>query len=177
MNTITAACCTLEPQGAGHASEMFGVLSDPAIYEFENEPPVSEEALRRRFRRLETRASDDGRQVWLNWVLRMPDGRLAGYVQATVLRDGRSFIAYVLHSAYWRRGIGSSAVAAMLEELAAAHGVELAIAVLKARNHRSEALLRKLGFERASPDDEARYRDSDDEVAYVKPLAGAPRTA
>ena len=31
----------LEPQVAAHADEMFIVLSDPAIYEFENAPPGS----------------------------------------------------------------------------------------------------------------------------------------
>lgn len=39
MRTIEASRCVLEPQVAAHACEMFSVLSDPAIYEFENEPP------------------------------------------------------------------------------------------------------------------------------------------
>ena len=30
---------TLEPQTAAHASEMFALLQDPRIYEYENEPP------------------------------------------------------------------------------------------------------------------------------------------
>ena len=33
---------------AAHADEMFVVLSDPAIYEFENAPPASADALRER---------------------------------------------------------------------------------------------------------------------------------
>jgi hypothetical protein len=43
MNTIVTDFCVLEPQTACHAPEMFKVLSDPAIYEFENNPPQSEE--------------------------------------------------------------------------------------------------------------------------------------
>ena len=35
---------------AAHAPQMFEVLADPAIYEFENEPPASLEALRERVR-------------------------------------------------------------------------------------------------------------------------------
>jgi hypothetical protein len=31
--------CTLEPQVVAHAEEMFLVLSDPAIYEYEGQPP------------------------------------------------------------------------------------------------------------------------------------------
>jgi hypothetical protein len=78
----------LEPQTVAHAEEMFEVLSDPAIYEFENEPPESLEWLRERYRKLETRRSADGTQHWLNWVIRLPTSELAGYVQATVHPDG-----------------------------------------------------------------------------------------
>jgi hypothetical protein len=39
MQAIATAGLTLEPQVAAHADEMFGVLSDPAIYEHENAPP------------------------------------------------------------------------------------------------------------------------------------------
>ncbi|WP_256490349.1 GNAT family N-acetyltransferase [Ideonella oryzae] len=170
MNPVAATVCVLEPLMAAHASEMFEVLSDPAIYEFENEPPASVDALRDRYRRLEARRSADGRQVWLNWVLRLPDGHLAGYVQATVLQDGSAYIAYELGSRYWRRGIGSCAVGAMLVELKSQYTVSLAVAVLKAQNHRSRGLLQKLGFQRASPEDEARWRDSDDEVAFTMSL-------
>jgi RimJ/RimL family protein N-acetyltransferase len=177
MNAITATRCILEPHVADHAGEMFEVLSDPAIYEFENEPPTSEDTLRSRYRRLESRRSEDGKQVWLNWVLRIPSGRLAGYVQATVLRDGRSYVAYELNSQYWRQGIATSAVEAMLAELGNQYGVSLAIAVLKAKNFRSHGLLLKLGFQRAAPADEVRYRDSADEVVFIRELAGQPNAA
>lgn len=170
MKPVTASLCILEPQLAEHAGEMFQVLSDPAIYEFENQAPTSEQALRDRFRRLERRGSDDGKQVWLNWVLRLPTGELAGYVQATVLRTGHCHVAYELHSKFWRQGIGSSAVDAMLGELAREYAATHAIAVLKAQNFRSEGLLLKLGFQRACPAEEARHRDSDDELVYATTL-------
>lgn len=175
MNTLAATRCVLEPLGVEHASVMFDVLSDPAIYEFENDPPVSVEALRKRYLRLQSRGSDDGREVWLNWVLRMPAGHLAGYVQATVLPDGSSYIAYELNSRYWRCGIGSNAVSAMLIELRQHYAVSLAIAVLKARNFRSEGLLLKLGFKRAAAAQELHYRDTDDEIVFTKCLASEAR--
>ena len=84
MRTLIATRCTLEPQVVAHAGEMFIVLSDPAIYEFENAPPVSKEWLTDRFAKLESRTSSDGTEHWLNWVVRLPNGELAGYVQATV---------------------------------------------------------------------------------------------
>ena len=120
------------------------MLSDPAIYEFENEPPTSEEALSRRYAMLERRHSDDGTEAWLNWVIRLPSGELAGYVQATVLDSGSAYIAYELASRYWRQGIGSSAVAAMMSELQTNHAVRLYVAVrqsskLQIRRPSSEA--------------------------------------
>src|SRR5919109_5115976 len=84
MRTIEAARLTLEPQTASHAVEMFDVLSDPAIYAYENSPPRSLEWLRTRFEKLESRRSPDGMQRWLNWVVRLKTGALVGYVQATV---------------------------------------------------------------------------------------------
>lgn len=148
---------------------MFRVLADPAIYEFENEPPPSEAWLTERYRRLESRGSADGSEHWLNWVVRLPAGELAGYVQATVLPDGVSLIAYELNSRHWRQGIGRSAVQAMLDELLAQYGVHSFVAVLKARNFRSEALLRRLGFVPADAAEAARYCDEADERVMLRP--------
>jgi hypothetical protein len=133
MEVIVASRCTLEPQLAAHARDMFVVLSDPAIYEFENAPPVSEGWLLKRYERLESRGPSDGTQQWLNWVVRLPGGQLAGYVQATLLPDGTSYVGYELNSGYWRQGIGSSAVEAMLQHLMVKYGVKTFVAVLKAK--------------------------------------------
>ncbi len=147
MNRITTGSLVLEPQTAAHAAEMFEVLSDPAIYEFENAPPASAASLIERFTRLESRISPDSAEQWLNWVVRLPSGALAGYVQATITADRTAHIAYELASRFWRQGIGSAAVSGMLAELAATYGVSTFVATLKSRNHRSLALLRRLGFE------------------------------
>jgi ribosomal-protein-alanine N-acetyltransferase len=147
MNRVDAGTLVLEPQLSAHAAEMFEVLSDPAIYEFENSPPVSAVWLAERFARLESRASPDGTEQWLNWVIRLPTGALAGYVQATIASDGTAHIAYELGSRFWRQRIGSAAVRAMLAELDSAYGVQTFAATLKERNYRSLALLRSLGFE------------------------------
>ena len=119
MRFVSAASLTLEPQVAAHAAEMLAVLSDPAIYEYENEPPASLAWLRARFEKLESRQSPDGNEQWLNWVIRIPSGELIGYVQATVRASGQAAIAYELASAHWGRGLASQAVRAMLGELAA----------------------------------------------------------
>jgi [ribosomal protein S5]-alanine N-acetyltransferase len=156
MRVIETPTLTLEPQLAAHAEEMFAVLSDPAIYEYENEPPPSVEWLRARFARLESRQSADGREQWLNWVIRLPTSELIGYVQATVHANGRAAIAYELSSAWWGRGLASAAVRAVIDELVQRHRVRSLGAVLKRDNQRSLRLLQRLGFSLASPDDHAK---------------------
>src|SRR5882672_1535799 len=123
MHVIGTGSLTLEPQTAAHAEEMFAVLSDPAIYEYENEPPPSLEWLRTRFTKLETRVSPDGHEQWLNWVIRLSGAELIGYVQATVHPDAQAAIAYELASVYWGRGLARRAVQAMMAELVEHYGV------------------------------------------------------
>jgi RimJ/RimL family protein N-acetyltransferase len=168
MRTIITPSLRLEPLSVRHAPEMFSVLSDPAIYEFENEPPASEAALARRYAILERGHSQDGRETWLNWIVRLPSGEAAGYVQATVIGSGSCYVAYELVSRHWRQGIGSAAVAAMLSELRANYGVRLYVAVLKARNFRSLALLRKLGFQPGSEAQVAEFGAASDELVMVR---------
>jgi RimJ/RimL family protein N-acetyltransferase len=148
---------------------MFAVLSDPAIYEYENAPPRSLEWLRARYRKLESRSSADGGQRWLNWVIRLRAAELIGYVQATVYPAGRAAIAYELASRYWGRGLAREACEAMLAELAAHCGVHSVHAVFKRANVRSLRLLERLGFAPASP---AQYRVESDELVMARSLSG-----
>jgi RimJ/RimL family protein N-acetyltransferase len=168
MNAIPTALGLLEPQMEAHAAEMFGVLTDPAIYEFEREPPPSVERLAAGYRRLEARTSPDAREQWLNWVIRLHGGQLAGYVQATVMEAGVALVAYELASAHWRKGIGSQSVQAMMEELARSYQVDRFAAVLKVANFRSMGLLRHLGFEPASAEQAADFQPEADECVMLK---------
>ena len=167
MNTLHAGHLVLEPQVAGHAAAMFLVLSDPAIYAFENVPPESQGWLEQRFAKLESRHSADGTEQWLNWVIRLPSGALAGYVQATVTKKCVAHIAYELASKFWRQRVGSAAVGAVLAELGASYCVSTFVATLKVRNSRSAAFLRHLGFTTTPPIDLAPIgRESDEVVMY-----------
>jgi RimJ/RimL family protein N-acetyltransferase len=146
MRVIRTPRLVLEPQVHAHAEAMFDVLCDPAIYTHENAPPPSLEWLRERYRKLESRRSGDGREQWLNWVIRTGDGRLAGYVQATVQADGTASIAYEFGSAWWGQGLAGEAVAAMIDELHAHYRVRRLAAVFKTANTRSQRLLERQGF-------------------------------
>jgi len=168
LNTLVAGDLVLEPQVAAHAAAMFPVLSDPAIYEFENAPPASQAWLEQRFAKLETRQSANGHEQWLNWVIRLPSGELAGYVQATVTGEFVACVAYELASKFWRRGIGSIAVGAMITELGANYGVKTFVAILKARNVRSMAFLRHLGFSVEPPAGLTPVEHESDELVMYK---------
>jgi [ribosomal protein S5]-alanine N-acetyltransferase len=168
MRTIRATRCTLEPQVEAHAAAMFEVLSDPAIYEFEGVPPPSVELLAAGYRRKETRSSTDGREKWLNWVVRLPSNELAGYVQATVLASGASLVGYEFASKHWRQGIGSASINAMLTELAESYTVHTFVAVLKSANYRSMGLLHHLGFSLGTTEDARTYEAEEDDTVLLK---------
>jgi RimJ/RimL family protein N-acetyltransferase len=174
MRTLFAGDLRLEPQVAGHAESMFVVLRDPAIYEFENEPPWSVNELRERFAELESRTSPNGQEQWLNWVVRLPGGALAGYVQATVYPSGRAAVAYEFASAFWGRGYARRALETMFEELVLHYGVSLLSAVLKQANFRSLRLLQRLGFTLASPEEHERREVERDEHLMQRPTHFPP---
>ena len=133
---------------------MFIVLSDPAIYQYENAAPSSLDWLRERYQRLETRSSADGREQWLNWVVRMREGAAIGFVQATIDSDHRAGVAYEFSSKYWGRGYAGEAVGA----------------ILKAENWRSARLLRRLGFVLQTLTLQDEYETGVDEIRMVRNL-------
>lgn len=169
MRTIEITALTLEPQIASHAPEMFSVLSDPAIYTYENAPPESLEWLHARFARLESRQSPDGAEQWLNWVIRLPKGPLIGYVQATIQGDRSAWVAYELSSRYWGRGLGALATRTVLSELAATYNVAEVFAVAKAANVRSLRMLQRLDFAPVAGRN-PRHEIEADEVLYFRSI-------
>jgi [ribosomal protein S5]-alanine N-acetyltransferase len=149
MQALVTDRLLLEPLRSAHADALYPHLADPRQLEFlDQAAPASPEALRQRFARLESRRSPDGRQSWLNWALflRQDDARPIGVVQATVLEDGRAWVAYQLAHAHWGRGLAGEAVAAMIGHLTGQHRVMQCMATVDARNVRSWRLLERLGF-------------------------------
>ena len=125
---------------------MFAVLSDPAIYEYDNAPPLSVESLRDRYALLESSAEADDGPRCLNWIVRPRSREAIGYVQASLYDNGAATIGYELASAYWGRGYGGEAVEAMITGLTGVHRIRLLTAVVKRANARSRRLLERLAF-------------------------------
>lgn len=171
MRTLNTRLFTLEPLLPEHAAGMYRVLCDPALYEFEHEPPLSLSDLREHYADLAQRGSPNGAERWLNWVLRLPTGELVGSVQATVQADGQADIAYELARAHWGRGLASLAVTATLDELVSQHAVVGLWAVLRRRNLRSLRLLQSLGFTPATPGAVARRGiEPDEQLMWRAPV-------
>jgi RimJ/RimL family protein N-acetyltransferase len=131
------------------------------------------EALAAGYRRRESRRSPDGSEALLNWVVRLRDGALTGYVQASVSADGYAYVGYEFSSRYWRRGIASAALGAVFVELSHRYQVRWLVAVLKSANHRSRGLLRKLGFSEEPSERWARFEPLADELVMLTPCGVA----
>lgn len=148
--SLLAPSLRLEPVSVDHAEEMHAVLADRSIYEFlAPETPPTLDWLNAAFERRSKGASPDGSELWFNWMIRRDDGRLIGYVQATIEARDRCWIAYVMNAEARGHGHATRAATAMLDYLLAAHGVTRFLASTETRNARSIALLSRLGFEPA----------------------------
>jgi RimJ/RimL family protein N-acetyltransferase len=141
---------------------MFAPMSAPAIYDcIPGEPPVSVAALRQRYQTLSRGHSANGREQWFNWVVRLPSGRCAGYVQATIHSQGTGDFAFVFAPAHWGKGVAFEACAAVLPWLVRETGVSALFATVDPHNARSIRLLLRLGFVDVPP---TRYPHGDVEA-------------
>ncbi len=160
----------LEPLGPQHAAALYAPLSDPRLYLFiPQDPPSSPQRLRERYVALAARRSPDGREVWLNWIMRRRDtGGDVGTVEATVLADQTAFLAYMVFPPYQRQGFAREVCACVLAHLVEDYHVPRVAADIDTRNNASIHLVEALGFERigttrnadffkGEPSDEYRY--------------------
>jgi ribosomal-protein-alanine N-acetyltransferase len=125
----------LEPR---HAELVFVDLQDRALYPYiPDQLPASIDELRARYQRYVTNAPPDER--WLNWIAFAGDEPV-GHMQATVYAD-HTDAAWLIFPRFWRRGLGTLAVRAMLAELSPPIH-----ASIDPRNAASIALARRVGF-------------------------------
>ncbi|HEX8013011.1 MAG TPA: GNAT family N-acetyltransferase [Casimicrobiaceae bacterium] len=152
MQPIETKTLRLEPLTVAHAEEMFGPLSAPALYDYTpGAPPASVAALRERYAKLEKGTSADGRQQWLNWIIRLASGRCVGFVQATIYPGRTGDFAFVLAPEHWGHGIASEACRAAIAYLARELALSELFATVDPNNARSIRLLLRLGFDEVAP--------------------------
>ena len=167
MDTLHVDELVLEPLVAGHAEAMFEVLADPDLYTYlDYPPPPSVAHLRRVYADLERRASPDGAELWLNWVM-VPQGLgPVGFVQATV-SGADAWVAYVLSREHRGRGYALRATRAVMEHLRSTCLVTRFFASVEVENARSVHLLLRLGFRVASEAEAEVHELSRTERLYI----------
>ena len=149
-NNLETDRLILEPLRRRHAQHLFPALSDTRIYTFiPQDPPTSLLALENRYQQLESRKSPTGDETWLNWAIRLKQPHnYIGTVQATVLQDHSSLLAYELSTDFQGNGYATESCARVIESLFADYETVEIVAEVDTRNAASCRLLERLSFER-----------------------------
>jgi RimJ/RimL family protein N-acetyltransferase len=139
----------LEPLRVAHAEEMAPLLDDARLHTYTGGRPSTLAELQARYRRQSLGRSPDGRQRWLNWIVRRrQDGVAVGFVQATVDAEPpvmTAELAWKIGVAYQRQGYAGEAAARMAQWLRA-QGVKRLVARIHPDNVASMAVARGLGL-------------------------------
>jgi RimJ/RimL family protein N-acetyltransferase len=116
---VLARRVALVPLTLEDAEEMVAVLADSDLYLFTGGNAPTRAELLARYSRQVLGHSADGKQEWRNWIIRvLPDRSGIGYVQATVVDEGRQAeIAWVVGRAWQGQGYAKEAVAALVRWL------------------------------------------------------------
>jgi len=144
---IRSARLCLVPLAVSDAEEMVGVLSAEALYAFTGGEPPGLDELRARYARQAAGRSPDGRQKWRNWIIRRePGGQAVGYVQATVVDDGKQAkIAWVVGVDWQGHGYAAEAAQAVVAWLDS-RGVATIQAHIHPEHAASAAVARRAGL-------------------------------
>lgn len=139
----------LEPLKKRHAAKVIAQFLDPRIYEFfPFDPPASLERLEERFANLEPGISPDGKEVWLNWLMRLKTAEVfVGHLQATVAGE-QALIAYTVFPSHWRKGYAIEGCREMIRHVFEDYDVKQIAALMDTRNAASIALVESLGLKR-----------------------------
>lgn len=146
--SLLTARLLLSPLVEADSEELAGVLDDPGLYRFIEDPPPALHELTERYRRLSLGArSPDRSQVWCNWVVRTHDGRPVGTIQATLTdQNTRAEMAWVTGRADWGNGYAGEAAVAVATWLAGV-GVGEITAHVHPDNRASAGVARHIGLE------------------------------
>lgn len=166
---------SLEPIRVSHAASVYENLLEEDLHRFiPRDPPESLQALEERYRILSSRASPDGREVWLNWAMRLrgSDGYV-GLLETTLFEDRTSAIAYTVFVEHQKKGFAAEGCGRVLRHLFEDYEIGVVAAEIDTRNAASIALAESLGFGRVATTWDADYFKgaSSDEHRYELRMA------
>ena len=144
---LRTARLSLAPLRPADAAAMAVVLGDRTLHAFIGGEPLDEAALRQRFDRLVIGRSEDGREDWHNWIVRiLASDEAVGTVQATVTAAGANAeIGYVIGVPWQGNGYASEAMQAIVDWLGSV-GVATIDAHIHHRHTASEAVAERAGL-------------------------------
>lgn len=138
----------LEPLRVEHTLEMARLLDDGSLHRFTGGVPATLAELRDRYARQVAGRSPDGRQRWLNWIVRQrSSGAAAGFVQATITGEAQctAELAWTIGTAFQRQGYAREAAAEVLAWLRV-RGVRVFVARIHPEHDASIGVARALGL-------------------------------
>ena len=144
---LSAGAYVLREITRSDAEAWHRILSDPRVNEFTSTPEMSAgqvEAL------IETLAQGFRAKAQIRWAMaERTSGRMIGDLGYNVffVRDRRAEVGYGLAPKYWRRGLMTVALSAVIDYGFSALDLNKIEATVNTRNDRSSGLLRKLGFQ------------------------------
>jgi len=150
VQPLRSARLDLEPLRVEHAAEAAVVFDDARLHRYIGGAPAGEQELRRRYARQVAGRSSDGRELWLNWMVRhRASGTLVGTVQATVRPrprgGGAAELAWTVATPQQRRGYAREAAGAMVTWLRDC-GVDRFVAHVHPEHRASIGVARALGL-------------------------------
>lgn len=138
----------LVPAVAADGPELFHLLNDQRLHEFTGGTPLGETELTDRLRRREDRRSTDGREVFLDWVVRLvPLGEAIGMMSAVVDDAGEAELTWTIGRGWQAHGFAVEAAGAMVRLLEAHAGVCLLRAEIAPRHAAARSVATRLGMQ------------------------------
>lgn len=170
--TLATKRLTIKPLEIVDAGALFPILRESAIYRYiPDHPPTSRDDLKERFRRYCEGPSPGQNEEWFNWLVALKDqGLSVGTLQATIFERTRSAsIAYLFGPAFWKQGLATEAVSALICWLLLDKKVLSVTADIDTRNEASIKLVQRLGFRltRVTPQADFFKGSSSDEYSFV----------
>lgn len=143
---------SLEPLLGSHADILFMPMQDVRIYKWiEAGGPKNIDQLRSKWKSIESRISPDGKEILLNWAIRIDDdGDYIGKLDAQLDNYVNVFnIGFAFFPKCWGKGYATESVLAVRDWLAE-NGVIAMRATVATSNIASSRVLEKAGFIRGN---------------------------
>jgi len=146
---VASARLALDPLRLEDADELAVLLDDLSLHRFIGGNPATPEELRARLERQLRGRSPDGKDVWLNWVVReRRTGQIVGTTQATIRLEQTpriAALAWVVGSAHQGQGMATEAAGLMASWLRR-QGIVRLRAHIHPRHNSSMAIAAAIGL-------------------------------